>query len=59
MLLITHDMAVVSENCDRIAVMYAGKLVEHGGPDVFVRPFHPYTLGLCNAFPDLADRRGH
>ncbi len=56
MLLITHDMAVVAENCDRIAVMYAGKIVEHGGEDVFERPFHPYTMGLCNAFPDLADR---
>ncbi len=56
MLLITHDMAVVAENCDRIAVMYAGKLVEHGGHDVFESPFHPYTMGLCNAFPDLADR---
>jgi oligopeptide/dipeptide ABC transporter ATP-binding protein len=55
MLLITHDMAVVAENCDRIAVMYAGKIVEYGGSDVFERPFHPYTMGLCNAFPDLAD----
>ena len=55
MLLITHDMAVVAENCDRIAVMYAGKLVEHGANDVFERPFHPYTMGLCNAFPDPGD----
>ena len=55
MLLITHDMAVVAENCDRIAVMYAGKIVEYGAHDVFERPFHPYTMGLCNAFPDLAD----
>ena len=55
MLLVTHDMAVVAENCDRIAVMYAGKLVEHGAHDVFERPFHPYTMGLCSAFPDLAD----
>jgi len=55
MLLITHDMAVVAENCDKIAVMYAGKIVEYGGSDVFERPFHPYTMGLCNAFPDLAD----
>ena len=56
MLLITHDMAVVAENCDKIAVMYAGRLVESGGKEVFGRPFHPYTLGLCNAFPDLDDR---
>jgi peptide/nickel transport system ATP-binding protein len=56
MLLITHDMAVVSENCDRIAVMYAGRIMEYGGEAVFRTPYHPYTLGLCNAFPDLADR---
>jgi peptide/nickel transport system ATP-binding protein len=55
-LLITHDMAVVAENCDRIAVMYAGRIVELGAHDVFEAPFHPYTMGLCNAFPDLADR---
>jgi peptide/nickel transport system ATP-binding protein len=56
MLLITHDMAVVSENCDKIAVMYAGRIMEYGGESVFRTPFHPYTLGLCNAFPSLADR---
>ncbi|MEO9191299.1 MAG: ABC transporter ATP-binding protein [Acetobacteraceae bacterium] len=56
MLLITHDMAVVSENCDRIAVMYAGRIMEYGGASVFEAPYHPYTLGLCNAFPNLADR---
>ena len=56
MLLITHDMAVVSENCDRIAVMYAGCIMEYGGEAVFRTPYHPYTLGLCSAFPDLADR---
>jgi oligopeptide/dipeptide ABC transporter ATP-binding protein len=58
MLLITHDMAVVSENCDRIAVMYAGRIMEMGGPDVFLSPVHPYTLGLCNAFPDAGRREG-
>jgi peptide/nickel transport system ATP-binding protein len=55
-LLITHDMAVVAENCNRIVVMYAGKVAEAGGEAVFRTPFHPYTLGLCNAFPDLDDR---
>jgi len=58
MLLITHDMAVVSENCDRIAVMYAGRIMEIGGTDVFLSPLHPYTMGLCNAFPDAARREG-
>src|SRR5260370_35768780 len=38
--------------------MYAGRIMEYGGQAVFRTPFHPYTLGLCNAFPDLADR-GH
>jgi oligopeptide/dipeptide ABC transporter ATP-binding protein len=56
MLLITHDMAVVAENCDRIAVMYAGRIMEYGSEAVFRTPYHPYTLGLCNAFPDIADR---
>jgi len=56
MLLITHDMAVVSENCDRIAVMYAGRIVEMGDANVFSAPVHPYTMGLCNAFPDASRR---
>jgi oligopeptide/dipeptide ABC transporter ATP-binding protein len=56
MLLITHDMAVVAENCDRIVVMYAGRVMESGRDAVFREPFHPYTLALCNAFPDLDDR---
>lgn len=53
MLLITHNMALVSENCDKIAVMYAGKIVEYGGGDVFSNSYHPYTLGLMNAFPRI------
>ncbi|MBI2205077.1 MAG: ABC transporter ATP-binding protein [Candidatus Rokubacteria bacterium] len=53
-LLITHDMGVVAENCDRVAVMYSGRVVEQGavGP-VFAEPLHPYTMGLRNAFPNL------
>jgi oligopeptide/dipeptide ABC transporter ATP-binding protein len=58
MLLITHDMAVVSENCDRIAVMYAGRIMEMGGQELFLSPVHPYTMGLCNAFPDAGRRDG-
>jgi peptide/nickel transport system ATP-binding protein len=56
-LLISHDMALVAENCDRIAVMYAGRIVELGGREVMHRPFHPYTLGLRNAFPDVSEHR--
>jgi len=55
MLLITHHMAIVAENCQKIAVMYAGKIMEYGGKSVFLNPYHPYTLGLINAFPNLDD----
>ncbi len=55
MLLITHNMAVVAENCDKIAVMYAGKIMEYGREGVFHHPYHPYTLGLINAFPALVE----
>jgi oligopeptide/dipeptide ABC transporter ATP-binding protein len=52
MLLITHDMGLVAENCDRVAVMYAGKIVETADTRrLFGKPVHPYTLGLKNAFP--------
>jgi oligopeptide/dipeptide ABC transporter ATP-binding protein len=59
MLFISHDLAVVSQVADRIAVMYAGSLVEIGSRhDVFCRPVHPYTRGLLHAVPTLAtDRR--
>lgn len=54
MILITHDISVVAEMCDRVAVMYAGKIMEIGKVDqVFKLPFHPYTLGLQNAFPNV------
>lgn len=46
-LLITHDMGVIAQNCDRVAVMYAGNIVEVGSVlDVFRKPKHPYTMGL-------------
>jgi oligopeptide/dipeptide ABC transporter ATP-binding protein len=57
MLLITHDMGVVAENCDRVAVMYAGRIVEQADQTLFQSAYHPYTLGLINAFPNLADHR--
>ena len=56
--LITHDMAVISEMCDRVAVMYAGKKVEEGRVgEVFSSPRHPYTLGLLKARPAVNDPR--
>lgn len=54
MILVTHDMSVVSETCDRIAVMYGGRIVELGDTESIINnPRHPYTLGLRNAFPDI------
>ena len=54
MILVTHDMAVVAYACDRVAVMYAGRIVESGpAADVLQRPLHPYTMGLTHAFPDV------
>ncbi len=54
-ILVTHDISVVAYLCDHVVVMYAGQVVESGPvADVLARPSHPYTMGLCNAFPDLA-----
>jgi len=58
MLFISHDLAVVSHVADRIAVMYAGNLVELGSKqDIFYAPAHPYTRGLLNAVPTLKTDR--
>jgi oligopeptide/dipeptide ABC transporter ATP-binding protein len=58
LLLISHDLALVAENCDRIAVMYAGQIIEAGPTEsLFDRPAHPYTIGLQSAFPDLDEAR--
>jgi oligopeptide/dipeptide ABC transporter ATP-binding protein len=52
MLLVTHDLGVVAQYCDRVVVLYAGKVVEAGPvKDVFGQPSHPYTLALMNAVP--------
>jgi peptide/nickel transport system ATP-binding protein len=57
-LLITHDLGVVAETCDRVAVMYAGKIVEHASvEELFARPMHPYTHGLFRSLPTLAERK--
>ncbi len=54
LLLITHDISVVADLCDDVAVMYAGRIVETGSVRrVFSAPQHPYTMGLRNAFPSL------
>jgi len=51
---ITHDMSVVAETCQRVCIMYGGKVMELGSTlEVFKRPRHPYTMGLKNAFPNI------
>jgi oligopeptide transport system ATP-binding protein len=56
-ILITHDLGVVAGMCDRIAVMYAGKVVECGSTDeIFYNPSHEYTKGLLQSMPNLSER---
>jgi oligopeptide/dipeptide ABC transporter ATP-binding protein len=51
-MLITHDLGVVAERVDEVAVMYAGKIVESASPEIiFGRPRHPYTVGLLHSVP--------
>jgi peptide/nickel transport system ATP-binding protein len=51
---ISHDIGVVAELCDRVAVLYAGEVMEEGPTaDVLSRPAHPYTMGLAQSFPDI------
>jgi len=59
LILITHDLSVIAETCDRVLVMYAGKVAEEGPVDtIFRTPRHPYTAKLLAAFPNIrADRR--
>ena len=57
-MLITHDMGVIAETCDRVAVMYAGRIVEMGPVhDVINHPAHPYTAGLMASIPDITQDR--
>lgn len=54
MVLITHDLGVVGEVCDKVAVVYAGQIVEYGDIEaIYDHPTHPYTEGLFNSLPDL------
>lgn len=57
MVFITHDLTVLTDVCDDLAVMYAGRIVEEGpGNQVFAQPSHPYTRALAAAFPTIGDR---
>jgi peptide/nickel transport system ATP-binding protein len=56
LLMISHDLSVLADLCDRIAVMYAGRVVEHGPADkVFADPLHPYAGALSASFPRIGD----
>jgi oligopeptide/dipeptide ABC transporter ATP-binding protein len=58
LLLITHDLGVVAEQADEVAIMYAGKLVERARTEaIFERPLHPYTVGLLRSLPGMAEKR--
>ncbi|MDI2587845.1 ABC transporter ATP-binding protein [Psychrobacillus sp. NEAU-3TGS] len=57
-LLITHDLGIVAEMCDRVVVMYAGRVVEEADVfDLFEKPKHPYTQGLIGSVPKIGDKR--
>ena len=54
MIMITHDLGIVAEICDKVAIMYAGSVVESADKyDLFKNPKHPYTVGLFNSIPDI------
>ena len=56
MILITHDLGIVAEMCDKVAVVYAGQIIEAGNiEDIFDHPAHPYTLGLFHSLPGFAE----
>jgi peptide/nickel transport system ATP-binding protein len=58
-ILITHDLGVVAENADEVAVMYAGRIVERAGIEaIFKAPRHPYTWGLLGSIPSIAAKEG-
>jgi len=58
MLMITHDLGVIAETCDTVAIIYAGRVVEYGlAEDIFENHLHPYTRGLFESLPNLSDRK--
>jgi oligopeptide/dipeptide ABC transporter ATP-binding protein len=58
LLLITHDLGVVAEQADEVAIMYAGKIVERASaPAIFTKPLHPYTVGLLNSLPSAGNEK--
>ncbi len=54
MIMITHDLGIVSEICDKVAIMYAGQIIESGTlEDIYLNPSHPYTVGLFGSIPNI------
>jgi peptide/nickel transport system ATP-binding protein len=58
MILISHDLSIIAETCNKVAIMYAGRIVEYGDAEsVYNEPLHPYTQGLLKAFPSIKGSR--
>jgi len=58
MIMISHDLSIIAETCEKLAIMYAGKIVEYGDTrSIFRNPMHPYTQGLIKAFPSIKGER--
>lgn len=58
LLMITHNLGIISELCENVSVIYAGRIIEHGSVNaVFGKPLHPYTVGLLGAIPNLEDTK--
>lgn len=58
-ILITHDLGVVAQTCERVVIMYLGHIVEEGSvDDIFDRPLHPYTIGLIHSIPTMETKKG-
>lgn len=60
MILITHDISVIAQTCDNLAIMYAGKIVELSSVSkIYESPIHPYTDALINSFPNIKEKKRH
>ena len=58
MIMISHDLSIIAETCEKVAIMYAGRIVEYGDAKmIFKNPLHPYTQGLIKAFPSIKGER--
>ncbi len=58
MIMISHDLSIIAETCEKVAIMYAGRIVEYGDSEaIFNEPMHPYTQGLIKAFPSIKEKK--